>query len=496
MRKVCPRCGIEKPLTDYHRNKARSDRDGRKSTCASCENSARSGLVERNKRTRDEDTYSNGKRPGAARKYDLKALEDAALDAHAAWKADDGSETRTALFIGFRELADAVLHVGPFEKFEIDYQHIAYEYALYLFERVITGSFELVALRDRFPLQLYVSKNIKHVIMTKGDNQVWSELLTDMEFLIDLDESDDATNPLRKSFEDAVSTGDEELRHVNRMHYAKKIWGALRCYYVKTEIDRLLPLALDLVYDNPRHVVAPDLPADLRDFTVIMIATAKRLVSQDNIFHATDVKKGVLSRALASAARSTVFLSTVANTNAFPKEFLLALDIDSLYRLVSIMGGKRVRVPTMRQMETLIGSVVAMSKMLMEGKTMDSSVLEAKGDLDLTFSHRFNIPTFISDAMQIYDVFGDEKGSEPLLQLMIKSIKSLDVLLAEIKERAATQGSAELVGEYAKLTSTYSTFTESLVRISSGVRGSTPSAELQIEDDDVTDGDVPSVALA
>lgn len=415
--------------------------------------------------------YSNGKTTGGKRKFDLRALEDKALGAYASWTKSDDQATRTAIFTTVRELTLAILHVGSYEKYRVDYDSVAYEYALYLFERIVVKSFKLVGYTGRFPLQHYISMNIKTVIVSKRDtDHTWHELIQDMEFLIDIDEPDPGSE-----LERAVSTGDEEGRITNRMHYSIQIWKILAAYYPREEIVRLLPMSLELLNDNPRHIVNPDLPEDLKDFTVVMVAAAKRMVRQDSIFHATDVKRGALSRALAAAARSTVFLSMVADSSgvsgAFPREFLLALDIDSLYRLVSVMGGKRIRVPTMRQMETLLGSVVAMSKMLLEGETVvDKAVSGAKDDLDLTFSHRFNIHTFISSAMETYNIFGEDKASEPLIDLMIRSIKSLDDLLGTIRERSKTQTNEQLLREYKQLSGTFTNFTESLVRISAGVR--------------------------
>jgi len=77
----------------------------------------------------------------SVRKYDLVKLEDEALLALSNWGKEDGEETRTQLFQTIQELAYAVLKVGGYDKHNIDYSTVAYEYALYLFERLILKSF-------------------------------------------------------------------------------------------------------------------------------------------------------------------------------------------------------------------------------------------------------------------------------------------------------------------------------------------------------------------
>ena len=400
-------------------------------------------------------------------KYDLTKLESAALAAYANWASDDSQEHRTVLFETVRDLAYAILQVGPFKKYNIDYEVIAYEYSLYLFQRFILGSFRLIA-KDRFPLQLYISKNIRHVIFSHNSG-AWQELITDMEFLVD-------SASVNVFQEEPVNS----YKAIDKKFYAQSLMKVVELYYSKAEINRLLPIALDMIFSNSRYAVSPSLPTDLKDFSIILIAASKRFTNYDNIFFTTGVKKSDLKTALKSATRSTVFLSTVVNSTFFPKELLLSLDIDSLYRLVSVMGGNTIRIPTMRELDTVLGAVVSISRMLLEDKPIESSLNETKLDYDLVFSNHVNLQYFISKSMESFNLFknDDSKASEPMINVIASSIQSLDVILQSLQERVSSESSDSLLNQYVGLSDTLAKFTDGLIKISSTVRDNIPTLEV------------------
>ena len=55
-------------------------------------------------------------------KFDLKKLEDDTLDTHKSWQDDDNQDSRTALFFAIKELAFAILSVGGWEQYDIDFE--------------------------------------------------------------------------------------------------------------------------------------------------------------------------------------------------------------------------------------------------------------------------------------------------------------------------------------------------------------------------------------
>ena len=119
--------------------------------------------------------------------YDLIKLEDNLTEAYLAQQEEDNEQTRTDLFINIKAIAFAILNVGNYSKYGIDFENTSYEYGLYLFERIITDRF-IPEYDDRFPWQKYISKNINHIIFTKRDDLSWQDLITDLEFLLADDE--------------------------------------------------------------------------------------------------------------------------------------------------------------------------------------------------------------------------------------------------------------------------------------------------------------------
>src|ERR1700677_861463 len=95
-------------------------------------------------------------------RYDLRALEDQVLSRFQIWKDLDDETTRTNLFLAIKEIAFAILEVGNYAKYKIDHEKTSYEYALYLFDRLvlkqIEDRFEMKPTQEggRFPVQDYI----------------------------------------------------------------------------------------------------------------------------------------------------------------------------------------------------------------------------------------------------------------------------------------------------------------------------------------------------
>lgn len=395
-------------------------------------------------------------------RFNLRELEDHVNETYDEFKKEDTQETRTQLFFRIRDLAFAVLSVGNYAKYSIDFEQTAYEYGLYMFQRLVLGSFHPRA-KGRFPWQDYIRKNILHVIFTMRDDLQWQEAVQDVAYLIENDET--LNEP------DLETPPPDELLHQNS--YAEHLFKTLRLYYSIEDIKRLYPLSMDFIFQNPRYFISPDAPEDIRDFSIILVSSAKRIAqvyeltrSQNNTTNPAGLK-----RALTSSVRSTMFLSTVVNSDFFPKEFLLALDTDSLYRLSSIMGGQTVRVPTLRELDTLIGAVVTVSKIVIDGKKKDEALKEAKGDFELVFSNYVNVQNFVSKVLNSYDLFKEDTETEPIINLLAISIKSIDKLLDKMVKESDKSSSMEVVKQYSELSKSFTKITDSLVNISQLKKG-------------------------
>jgi hypothetical protein len=163
------------------------------------------------------------------------------------------------------------------------------------------------------------------------------------------------------------------------------------------------------------------------------------------------------------------------NAKFFPREFLLALDIDSLYRLVQIAGGKRLKIPTPRDLNTLIGAVVSVSKMVMEGKDLRESVNTSKKDFDLVFSHEVNIHNFVGKIINSMDLFGEDAETEPMISMLVLSIKSLERLMNQFIEKMDKADPDTVLKSYEYLSNTLSHFTDAILTLSDKLQKARPA---------------------
>lgn len=398
-------------------------------------------------------------------KYNMKELEDLALDAYAAWKADDSQANRLEFFNTVKDLAFAILKVGNFDKHDLDSEKVSYEYALYLFERVVFGNFVLEGLTNgRFPLNQYIRLNIKHVIHSIDKNQSWIEVISELEYSIGESPSlYDNTTFTKNEIEDKI---------LNKVY--PNLTKMLKIYFSFEEIKRLLPLSMDLFYSSSSYqnqfIISPNAPSDIKDFSIVLVSIVKKHCSDHSLIFSTGARSSDFKKAFNAALRSTVFLSSVVNSSFFPKELLLSLDIDSLYRITSILGGQTVRIPSTRELDTLIGAVITVSKIISEGKNLDEALEQGKEDYDLVLANHINIQSFISKMLQSYNIFKEDTPSQPIINMLLGSIKSLDTLFSHLQKKAKDAPADKLLKQYCELSSSFSQFTDSLVKVSSAMK--------------------------
>lgn len=401
-------------------------------------------------------------KPKKEYKFDLCKLESELDQAYKSFKKEECEVTRTNLFTTIRDLAYAILMVSTFsKKSSLNLEDTAYEYGLYLFERLVTGSFSPETSPkyiDKMPWQRYIDINLNHIIFSRKDeNEPWIDLVEDLEFLVDATRIDD------QDITDAYQS------RVTKDTLSKSLHEALLIFYSDAEISRLLPLSVSLIFSNPKYYVNDAMPKDIKDFSLVLISIAKRIATKNNLDGSTRIKKTELVRMLSSSVRSTVFLSSVVNSSFFPKELLLSLDIDSLYRLCQISGGKRIRVPTQRELNTLVGAVVTVSKMITDGKNFKESVNESKKEFDLVFSHQINTETFVAKIIKSMNTFGQDEKTDPLISIIVMSIKSLEKLFDKVLEKADTSNPDTLLKTYEVLSQSLSSFTHIMNELSKNI---------------------------
>ena len=140
--------------------------------------------------------------------------------------------------------------------------------------------------------------------------------------------------------------------------------------------------------------------------------------------------------------------------------------MESLYRLSTLMGGKTIRVPTLRDIESLVGGVSAISDVLIEGKDPDRALKDVKEELGLIFSHRINLKNFVHQALESYNLFGEDQDSRPLVYMLLGAMSCLDKTFDGLALRSAEASVGELAESYKAMVTCCAKFTDSLVKIS------------------------------
>ena len=375
-------------------------------------------------------------------RYNFKLLEKDLETAYRCFCLDNSSSTRTDLYHRIKEISFAILSVGSkWSKYNIDYDTISYKYSLYLLERMITKRFRPKYTSDHFPWVNYINKNILHVVNTCREDNLWHELVKDLEFLVDQNAC---------VFDKVSEDGGNQEDYIAEKQLAATLYKSLRIFYSDKEIRRILPIAIDIVSSDGCTAIHKGLNKDLKDFTVVLISLAKRIISENSVSRFYEVSKTDFKKAMSSSVRSSLFLSSVANSNIFPKELLLSLDYDSLYRIVQVAGGKCIRIPNQGELDSLMGAVLSVSNRILEGKKIDDSISTAKRDLDLVFSKQIDIQSFVTKMVDTIEIHGEDKSSEPLIELLSKSLKDVKNILDQYMKVKIADNSKKTFGDIYK----------------------------------------------
>lgn len=370
--------------------------------------------------------------------FDFIQLEKDIDVAYEKYMEEETEETKKNLYLTIKEIAYGILKVDKgWATYNLNYETVSYEYAAYLIEKILSGIFVREIRRDKFPWQHYISKNLKHVVITKREDEEWHNLIDDTKFLLD-----DLTND---NIFDKEENGQEHI--FSRNDLCKRLLKSLKIFYTMDEIKRLYPLAIEYIDREGgtyRHGInrvfrsGPGkrvLPKDIREFNSILIALAKRLLKDENVKRVDPFYGGNFSKIMSGSIRSSVFLASIVNADFFPRELFLALDIDSLYRLVNISGGETIKIPTQNELETLLGAVIQISKNIIKDEKLDKYLNTNKEDLELIFSRKISLQAFTSKILESLELFQVDKETEPLVNLLIKSLESVVLLFKEIRNQ-------------------------------------------------------------
>ncbi len=403
--------------------------------------------------------------------HDLIGLESKLRQAYTDWEIKDNNLTRINLYTSINDLSVAILEVNKYKNSINNIHEVAYEYTYYLFDRILSKRFVPKVIKDRIPWQRYISLNIRHIIsaVKKKDFNERMELYEDLEYLVDYSNRKDIDKDSvywENIKLNTVDTFDNVDKIFDKHELAKKLYKAIKIYYTEEEICRLLPLSLELL-SNGKFNPSNDIPLDLLDFTNILICVSKRLINDSGFISDYSISNKNLLNVVPSAIRSTIFLASVVNSNFFPKELLLALDMNSLYRLVQIKGGKKVRIPTQKELDTLIGSVVSVSKVILDGKNLKSSIRNTRDEYNLVFSDKVNINNFTSKIIDSIGIYGRDKKTLPMIDTIVVSMKSVERLLDLYLKNIDNADITQIVDSYSELMDSTNSIMENWLKLKS-----------------------------
>jgi len=412
------------------------------------------------------------------KKFDFIKLEDKLSKYYAEYKKDSNNKTRTNLYIGLKDLAFAVLVVGKWKKSNINFEDTSHDYATMMFERIITNSFQPVPKKrgsNRFPWNQYITISIRKTVYNEDNIKDSRDWVSDVDFILDKEVSKTLNScgtfmadrgVHTESFEEDLMLAIDSYYYNefildkciidNEVVFSKKklalqIYKSLLSFYSVDDIKRLYPVSLEYI-ENKNFIHAE---LDIKDFCITLISLAKRVLAS---YDAKNIKREIecinnFDKLLKGSLRSSLFLFTVAKTKIFPKELLFSLDIESLYRLCFIAGGRIIKIPKVSDFETLIGAVLTISKQIEGGKSITECKEEVKKDHKLTFKRNFKFEDLVSFISNNYNILNESKNLESVGGLLVKSMGAVNTYLDHMNENMDKINKDEMLSLYTELNS-------------------------------------------
>jgi hypothetical protein len=395
-------------------------------------------------------------------RFDMWELEDACIKGYAEWKEDkDNDDIRVAMFESFRKIAYAVTSLGNYSKLGLNYDEVAYEYALYLYDRIAFRGFrpepkETNPDEQRFPWNKYVTLNIKGIIYAKAAENSWQDMVGDFESLLEAHRSDDPE----------LVNASQPDSGLDKYYFSKMLFQQMRMLYTESEMLRLFPFSIDLMNTFMNFKVRDNLPTDIKSFCINLYSVAKRICRDNNLSYTFNPKMKDFKSAFESALRSSIFMSLVSEGSIIDKELVISLDIDSLQRIVQICGGKTIKIPTQSQLDSMMGATTAIAQNIISGKPISESVYQSKHDLELSFPFNAHLQLVISKMMEAYDIKMKDNHTQPMITLLTSSICTLQKMFDTLASQTDKVSASDLMKSYLDLSTTFTTMTDSLIRVS------------------------------
>ncbi len=405
-------------------------------------------------------------------------IENLVIKCHKNWEACKTKATATEMFLKIKELCKiALISQNYIKKVPgINIEQISYEHSTLLFEKLITGRLIPISNKNnvkikRFPWMKYVILTIKDSIRANRDDSYNDiDLFLDIDLYNYLSFKDNEYNPSLQIDKDFISqqhTEQNTERRFNKKICIDKLYKGLLMFYSKDEIKRMYPISANYIYNQKYLNSRKSIPKEISVFISILISLAKRLTH--HLYESTPnelgfVKSKNLEQITNSTIRSSVFITAaMSDNNAFPKELLLSLDIESLYRLCTIKGGQSIKIPTLEHLDSLVGAVVVVSNKLINNKNVKIKTIKKKLNLNLTKTVSFD--KLVENILFATSNFSDP-STEPLIVSLLGSVKKLEECTASIQNNIKDLQGKEIVEYYTELNKSLNMLTNSFTTIS------------------------------
>jgi hypothetical protein len=344
------------------------------------------------------------------------------------------------LYKALSELAYRIFCVNPpfvYKKRGLDPYNNACNHALDIVERVRSKTIDWdPEKRQAWTSYLRLSTRYFYTVMptlpdytTKSLDEVFEEIESKLNDVSSLNLEDSPSHVTYQDNSQLLKGG-----------FVDHLYLLLRTYCPKDDILRLIPITITSIkYDL-------EVNEEVSRFKCLVLNLIKRLTDFHN---ATEhVEPSILPDSLDKSVITLLLLNFASYQNqnsTIPFDLVSSLDFHSLMRLAATSGGKFIRIPTVRELETVIASSVALSSMLLDGSTFREARIKAKSVIGFRSNvrslNRFmkNMRDCLSPANSQILLCLNKSGGASFLSDLIKSFKTSNRAMVKILDRMESE---------------------------------------------------------
>jgi len=382
-------------------------------------------------------------------KKNIKNIEDDLILAYDNFKIDKNKKTNTNLFVSLQSMCRVVLISNNWHKTKknLDINSSSYECAVFLFEKLLTGRWvpEPKTLKsdktDRFPWYKYISLCIRNYVDDRSS--IFSNsLFVDMDLYSTIVQN---TEGYCEKFVDSLHLEDNRQKYdpfnfLNIKNIGQKIHKSLLLFYSQDEINRLYPLSISYINTNS----VDKAKTEVKQFCKILILLSKRIVSHNSSKRGFNIYDDI-ENILKTSIKSTVFIASIlSNEKIFDKTLLMSLDIESLYRLCMVKGGETIRIPTIAELETLIGATMTVVENLTTYQGCKNIKRTIKKQTQLKYANYINFDNIVSNILNNIGDLGD-RSTSPLMTNLLNAISELSVQIENLNVKTKELNGSEVL---------------------------------------------------